>query len=224
MTTNIHNQILCVHKSELQDYKNHECEIITHNKNSLAEIRQYLYKKFGDIFMVDDDIVSVEKLFTNEDVKLTPVQIHDLIQNTYHVANDIGAKLFGFNNTMNPKHYKPQKPFVANGYVNACAFGLIKDANLHFSPKTVACESHWINLLNAYYNRYSFVDTRYAFRQKPKSTFLLEGGQTLKRTTITEQRDTLYLRMMFGNSVQLKKGQKDSKLHHQYQRKLKIRL
>lgn len=224
MTTKIHNQILCIHENEVAQYSEFNCEKITHDKNSLAEIRQFIYEKFGDVFMCDDDIVSVEKLYTNEDVKLSPEEIHNLIQETYHTANDVGAKLFGFNNTMNPKHYKPQKPFVANGYINACAFGLLKDPNLYFSKKTVACESHWINLLNAYYNRYSFIDTRYAFRQKPNSTFILEGGQTMKRSTITEKRDTLFLKMMFGDSIQTKKGQKDSKLHHRYQRKLNIKL
>ena len=224
LTTNIHNQILCIHKSEKDDYAKFDCEKIYHSENKLSTIRQFIYKKFGDVFQVDDDIVSVERLFTDIDVTLSSTEIYQLIQETYYNAKQVNAKLFGFNNTLNPKHYKPQKPFVANGYINACAFGLIEDANLYFSPKTTACESHWINLLNAYYNRYSFQDTRYAFRQKANSTFILDGGQTLKRTIETEKKDTLFLKMMFGNSVQLKKGQNDSKLHHRYQRKLNIRL
>lgn len=224
ITTNIDGQILCLHESEKNDYSKIDCEKILHNENKLSAIRQFLYKKIGDIFMVDDDIVSVEKLFTNENVVLSPQQARQIIEEAHYNATQVGAKLFGFNNTMNPKHYKPQKPFVANGYINACAFGLLKDDNLYFSPKTVACESHWINLLNAYYNRFCFQDTRYAFRQKPNSTFLMPGGQTLKRTIETEKRDTLFLKMMFGDSVKLKKGQNDSKLHHQYQRKINIRL
>lgn len=225
LTTNIENQILCIHESEAEDYKDHECEKMYHTKNKLSEIRQFIYEKCGDVFMLDDDIVSVERMVeTDQDPKLTPKEAHDLIQETYYTAKDLGAKLFGFANSCNPKHYKAQKPFVANGYINACAFGLIQDENLYFSAKTTACESHWINLLNAHYNRYAFQDTRYAFRQKPNSTFLLQGGQTMKRTMDTEKRDSLFLKMMFGDSIKLKKGQKDSKLHHQYQRKLNIRL
>lgn len=225
LTTNIENQILCIHQDEAEDYAHHECEKIYHQENKLSEIRQWILDKFESVFMVDDDIVSVERMIDSDlETKLTPQEIHDLIQETQYTANELGAKLYGFGNSMNPKHYKAQKPFVANGYINACAFGMIQSKELYFSPKTTACESHWINLLNAHYNRYSFQDTRYAFRQKPNSTFLLEGGQTTKRTTYTEKRDTLFLKMMFGDSIQLKKGQKDSKLHHQYQRKLKIRL
>jgi len=224
ISTDIYNQILCIHESEKKDYKNIECEKIYHKENKLSEIRQFIFKKIGNVFMVDDDIVSVERLFTNIDVILDSKEVWQLIQETSYNAKNVGAKLFGFNNTQNPKHYKPQKPFVANGYINACAFGLIQDNNLYFSPQTVACESHWINLLNAYYNRYSFQDTRYTFRQKPNSTFVLKGGQTDKRTILTEKKDTLFLKMMFGDSIKLKKGQNDSKLHHKYQRKLNIRL
>jgi hypothetical protein len=224
LTTNVYNQILCIHENEKKDYEKYDCEKIYHNLNSLSKIRQFIYDKFGDVFMIDDDIVSVEKLYTDIDVKLSSLEVYQLIQETYYNSKQVNAKLFGFNNTLNPKHYKPQKPFVANGYINACAFGLIKDKNLYFSPKTTACESHWINLLNAYYNRYSFQDTRFAFRQKSNSTFILDGGQTLKRTIETEKKDTLFLKMMFGDSIQLKKGQNDSKLHHKYQRKLNIKL
>lgn len=224
ITTEIDNQILCIHKSEKDDYKNIECEKIYHELKGLSNIRQFIYQKFGNVFMVDDDIVSVERLFECDNPYLDPKEIYKIIQETYYNAKNTGSYLFGFSNSMNPKHYKPQSPFLAAAYINACAFGLIKSEHLYFSSKTTACESHWINLLNAYYHRYSFCDTRYGFRQKPNSTFIMPGGQTSNRTMETEYRDTMILKMMFGDSVQLKKGQKDSALHHKYQRKLNIRL
>ena len=224
LTTNIYNQILCINENEKEDYIKYDCEKIYHNLNKLSEIRQFIYNEFKDVFMVDDDIVSVERLDTNKDVKLNSKEIFDLIQNSYYIAQDLKANLFGFNNTLNPKHYKPQKPLSANNYINASAFGLLQNKNLYFNKNTVACESHWINLLNAYNNRYSFCDTRFVFRQKPNSTFLLKGGQTSKRNLITEKNDTIILKKYFGDSVKLKKGQKDAKLHHKYQRKLNIKL
>lgn len=222
--TNISNQIICVHESEKEDYKNLPFEIITHDKNTLSEIRQFIFQKFGNVFMVDDDIVSVERLYRREDTFMKPDEIYNLIQETAYTAEQVGAYLFGFNSSFNPKHYKGQKPFVANGYINACAFGLIKNDKLFFHNLTIACESHWINLLNAYYHRFSFQDTRFTFRQKPNSTFQLKGGQTTKRTLESEKRDSMFLRRMFGESIQLKTGSKDSKVIHQYQRKLNIRL
>jgi len=224
MTTRIKNMIILVHESEAKDYEKLPYEIQTHNLNSLTEIRQFIIEKYDDVFMVDDDIDKVELLYTEKKKTLTPTEAYELIQETYRLAKGVGAKLYGFNNSSSPKHYKAQKPIVANGYINACAFGINKNEKLYFNKETTACESHWINLLNAYHYRYSLQDTRYTFTQKPNSTFLLEGGQTLKRTMETEKNDTLILRRYFGDSVKLKQGQKDGKLHHPYQRKLNLKL
>jgi len=224
LTTKIKGMTLLVHESEAKDYSHLPYSIETHKLNRLTDIRQYAYEKWSDVFMVDDDIEKVEQIYTEKKQTLTPEEVYELIQDTHALATDVGAFLFGFSNASSPKHYKAQKPFVANGYINACAFGLRKSPHLYFNPETTACESHWINLLNAYHHRYSLQDTRFVFKQKANSTFLLEGGQTLKRTIETEKRDSLLLRQTFGESIQLKKGQKDGKLHHPYQRKLNIRL
>ena len=192
--------ILVVDIKELNEYKKYNnCEIVTHNSlRSLAEIRQFIYKKYKDVFMVDDDIVSVERLYTTSDSKLNEEEIYNLIQKTYQQAKSIKAALFGFNNNPSPTHYNQHKPFMMKGYINGSSFGIIENDHLYFSNKTVACESHWINLLNAYHNRFNFIDKRFHFRQKTDSTFKLEGGQTGKRTLETEKQDTLFLRRIFG--------------------------
>lgn len=223
--TKIENMILIVAKDEEIEYKrqNKGIEIVTHkNLKSLSEIRQHIYTKFGDVFMVDDDIVSVEALYKTSDNKLTELEIYKLIQETYRTAKEINAPLFGFNNDFNPTHYNQHKPFMLSGYINASAFGLIKNKHLYFTKQTVACESHWINLLNAYHNRYSFIDKRFAFRQKANSTFTMLGGQTGRRTLQTEKEDTLFLRKMFGDSVVLKKEKNETKQLHEYQRQIKL--
>lgn len=204
--TNIKNMILFVDKSELIEYEqNNDFKIHTHDGlNNLSKIRQYIYDKYPDVFMVDDDVVCVQRLYQTHDQDLTPDAIHDLIQDTYRRSKNIDSFLFGFNNDPNPTHYNQHKPFVLNSYINGCAFGLRENKNLYFSPKTVACESHWINLLNAYYNRFCFIDKRFHFRQKKDSTFLRPGGQTSRRTMKTEEADTLFLKKKFGDSVKIK--------------------
>ena len=52
----------------------------------------------------------------------------------------------------------------------------------------------------------------------------MEGGQTGKRTLETEKFDTLYLKKMFGDSIQLKKEKNKTKQLHEYQRELRIKL
>lgn len=217
--------IVLVAKNEEQDYKNIGQEVITHdNLISLSKIRQYAYNKFGDVFFVDDDITGVSKLYQTAQSNLAPIEIETLINNTYRQAKDIGADLYGFNNDKCPTHYNQHKPFMLKGYINGCAFGINKNKNLYFSDRTTACESHWINLLNAYYNRICFIDKRFHFAQKPDSTFTLEGGQAGRRTLESEKEDTLFLRKMFGESVQLKREENKTKKLHEYQRVLNIRL
>lgn len=223
--TNVENMIICVAESEKNDYKNEKFDVITHkNLKSLAEIRQFIFKKFKNVFMVDDDIVAVQRLYTTKNQDLSPREVFDLIQNTYFRAKDTGAHLFGFNNDPTPTHYNQHKPFVFSGYINGCAIGLIESEKLYFTPKTTAAESHWINLLNAYFHRYNFIDKRFCFKQKQNSTFKLEGGQAGKRTMQSEMEDTLFLKRMFGDSVNIKTAKNKTIQLHQYQRELNIKI
>lgn len=223
--TKIEDMVVLVDKSEEKDYKNIGFEIDTHEGlTSLSRIREYAYRRYGDVFFVDDDIVSVERLYTTENQALTPTEIRDLIFDTQYISSQVGAKLYGFNNDPNPTHYNQHKPFMMLGYINGCAMGLNKSDKLYFDPNTTACESHWISLLNAYYHRYCFIDKRFHFRQKADSTFILEGGQTGRRTLESEKNDTLFLRRKFGNSVQIKREVNKTKQLHEYQRVLNIKL
>mgnify|MGYP000886634968 CR=1 FL=1 len=225
--TKISDAILFVEKKEKDKYKEHypEIEIETHDGlNSLSEIRQKIYERYGDVFMVDDDIQEVIRLYKCEKYNLNEEEIKEIIQKCYEMEKETGSKLFGFNNDPVPAHYNQHKPIMLNGYINGCAIGLIKSQKLYFSKETVACESHWINLLNAYYYRYNFIDKRFCFKQKKSSTFQMIGGQTGKRTLETEMKDTLYLKKMFGDSVQLKKEKNKTKQLHEYQRELRIKL
>lgn len=223
--TQIDGMILCVAKSEHKEYKKHypETEIITHDEiNQLSLIRQFIYEKYKDVFMVDDDIVHVRRLY--DAGKLSPPEVFELIQRTYESAKDVNAFLWGFNNDPLPVHYNQHKPFMFKGYINGCAIGLNESKKLYFTKKTVASESHWINLLNAYHHRFNFIDKRYCFEQSPDSTFLLEGGQVGRRTMETEKEDTLFLRKMFGDSVKVKKAKNKTLRKHKYQRELDIKL
>lgn len=224
LSTNIEDMILLVDKREKDDYIGLGYEVETHESlSSLSKIRQYAYKRFGDVFFVDDDIVSVERLWETKDAILTPEEVKELIYNTQWIAEQIGAKLYGFNSDPSPTHYNQHKPFMLMGYINGCAMGLNKSDTLYFDERTVACESHWISLLNAYANRFCLIDKRYHFRQRADSTFTLEGGQTGRRTLQSEREDTLLLRRKFGDSVKIKKEVNKTKQLHQYQRVLNIK-
>jgi hypothetical protein len=223
--TECDNAILLVDEKEFEEYKKfNNLEIHTHpSLNNLAQIRQFALQKYKNVFFIDDDIVSIERTYQTTG-KLNGKEVYELIIKTADQAKELGASLFGFNNDPSPTHYNQHKPFMLNGYINGCAFGILENSGLYFNKKTTACESHWINLLNAYKNRFCFIDKRYHFRQKTNSTFKLEGGQCGKRTLSSEKLDTLILRRAFGESVVLKKEQNKTKQQHEYQRQLNIRL
>jgi hypothetical protein len=228
--TRIEHAFLYVPETQKEAYcaAHPDMDVITHPPfRNLAEKRQAIYELFGDHFQVDDDIAYVSRLYVTHNNRnyLTPLEIHDLIQVTHENAISAGAYLFGFNRSPNPKHYIAHKPIMLVGYINASAFGLRRSPHLFFTPHTTAAESHWINLLNAYYHRYIWADMRYHFAQKPHSTFFRAGGQAARRTLDSERRDTLFLRRMFGDAVRIKKGRAtDAVAIHPYQRTIRIPL
>jgi len=227
--TRIEGQILFVPEDQKTAYETHNpgADIRTHPPyKNLAQKRQAIYDQFGDHFQIDDDIKEIVRFHTPEaPPRLTPAEAAHLIQVTYENAQAAGAYLFGFSRSPNPKHYNAHKPIMLVGYINACAFGLRKSPHLFFTPHTTAAESHWINLLNAYYHRYSWIDTRFHFAQAPGSTFTRPGGQAARRTLESEKQDTLFLRRMFGHCVRTKKGRAtDARALHPYQRTIRIPL
>jgi len=225
--TQVRNQILIVDKSEQDLYKsNNECEIdVCPDFKSLSKKRNWILERFGNVFMIDDDIVTVERMQDGEqDYLLTPAEAELLIKKTADRAIDIGCYLFGFNNDANPAHYNAMKPFMLKGFINGCAMGLLEGGKLFFSEKVVAAEDYWINLLNAYKHRTCLIDKRYVFKQEAGSTFIKRGGQAANRTLETEKMDSLFLRSHFGESIQLKKKRYVTGKSTQYERSLNIRL
>jgi hypothetical protein len=227
--TDIADAVLYVPENEAEAYAKHNPgkTIETHPQKAhknLAEKRQDILERWKSVFMVDDDIVCVRRLWIEGNFReqvLTASEISNLISTTEKCAENAGCFLYGFNATPNAKHFYPGKPIELTTYINACAFGIREGSDLYFTPKTTAAESHWINLLNAYMYRKCWVDMRFHFLQAPNSTFFRPGGQTEHRTSETERSDTLFLRKMFGQAVQMKINRGDSGKIHRYQRSIK---
>jgi hypothetical protein len=228
ISTNVESQILIVDKCEFELYKEHNpnSEIcICPDFNSLALKRNWILDKFGDVFMLDDDIISVMNLTdNNEETFLSSVESKNRIQWIYEKAIDLNIYLFGFNNSPQLIHYNAMKPIMFKGFINGSAIGIRKNEKLRFTEKTIAVEDYYINLLNAYLFRKNLIDKRFCFKQKDKSTFISKGGQSKNRTLETEKRDSLFLRKMFGESIVIKKQRNLKEKSNEYQRQLNIRL
>ena len=106
---------LCVTESEEEKYRSHypKAEIIVHPDSivGLAAKRQWIYEKFGNVFMLDDDITAVYRLYMRQlGPKLKPEETYKIIQWAGNMAKLCGCFLFGFNKNPSPIIYSPFSP------------------------------------------------------------------------------------------------------------------
>lgn len=209
----VDNCSLCVPKSQEEEYKgyNKNVEIIAHPNEivGLSPKRQWIYDYFGDVFMIDDDVKGMLRVYLGKGDKskklyLTSGEIYALIQDTYHICKEAGIKLFGFTGRGHPMAYSGGVPILLNGYVNGGAFGILKDANLYFpNISDFVGEDYFISGLNAYYNRYCWMDTRFSWVYY--KTECNAGGVADYRTEKTREKTFNILRGYFGNAIQQKR-------------------
>ena len=219
--------ILCVEESQAMVYKacNPKIEIVTHPDSikGLARKRDWIIKHFGDVFMLDDDIDHLVRLYTEkgESSRVEPDLARQIILQTAQACKDAGAFVFGFSTSPAPVSYNSLNPIQLSGYVTGCAHGVLSGSKLWYNPDIICNEDFWISCLNAYFHRMIWKDTRYYFSQK--DTFVNRGGLAEFRNVDAEEKDFNLLRKVFGEEiVTLKKVSGKSALRHPFQKTLKI--
>ncbi len=204
------NAKLCVAESQAPAYREHypRAEFVIHPESviGLSPKRQWIYEKFGNVFMLDDDVTHCQRVYLHSKkaaaMKLTPEEAYWRIQDNGNLARLAGCYLFGFNKDPNPTHYNPGIPLRLVGFVTGCALGILEGSKLSFNPRSTAVEDFYISGLNAHYHRKAWIDTRFGFVQK--DTFSNVGGQASFRTVETERQDLLFLRECFGDAIRRK--------------------
>lgn len=195
---------LCVTDSEHDLYASNyrDVEIIVHpdSVRGLSAKRQWIYEKYGDVVMLDDDLAEVCRNYAFSRSILSPDEIRDLIDWTANIAKLAGCYLFGWSILPKPQYYAGHKPISMRGFVNGCAMGLLASPDLFFNPECVAVEDYWISALNAHFHRKAFIDERFTFIQS--DTFINRGGQSAHRDMTTEARDLQLLKRNFGTAIE----------------------
>lgn len=221
----VEHAILCVPESEENAYREHNpgMEILTHpdSLKGLTLKRQFIYEHFPNVFMIDDDIKHIGRLYTEkgENAVLDKDEAFDVIQYIGNCAKLAGAYLFGISKETNPLAYDEMHPVWMNGVVNG-DIGLLEGSKLFFHEMAKVSEDYWISAYNAYVHRYCWIDKR--FSAVGVKTFGNTGGCANVRTNAQEREDTLFLRRMFGEAIRLKEDTKLSKRKNEYQRTLVI--
>lgn len=221
----VHNPIICVSKSQAPKYREHNpgFEIVIHPDDVLGlyQKRQWCYSHFGDLWMLDDDVITIKKVY-DEDYDLTPEQRTRALHNIYQLACDLDIYLFGISKNPRPIQYLSHKPIRLSGAISGGCYGLRKSPNLYYNTDLTVMEDFWISLLNAFYNRKCLIDTRFAFVQK--DTFKNKGGLSEFRNQDVEERDYNEMKRFFGDSIELKRNNATSSAKTRYARTAHINL
>lgn len=221
----IKNAVLCVPEAEADAYREHNpgMEILTHPDTLLGLTlkRQFIIEHFPNSFQIDDDIKSIDRLYveSGEPTKCDPDEAYDIVQYVGNCAKLAGCFLFGINKEVNPLAYDEMHPVHLTGILNG-DMGVLEGSKLYFHEKAKVSEDYWISAYNAYLYRYCWIDKRFAARGV--ATFGNTGGCANIRTMEQEKEDTLFLRKMFGEAIQLKEDTKLAKRKTEFQRTLKI--
>lgn len=217
--------VIFVREDEFDIYrKNNDCEIVAvpGEIQNLPQKRQWIYDKYGDIFMLDDDVdCLLNHTLKRKNEIYDPAFITDLIYQSYDIAKAIGARLYGFNTNPRPLGYNDHTPIVMTGFINGCAMGLNQSEHLVFNPEIKSANDYWMSLLNAFYYRKVYKDMRFTFRQQ--GTFKNRGGLSNFRNRNSENQDNEILKKYFGKCIKVNQdGATHKKGAIQYYRQIRL--
>lgn len=165
--------------------------------DGLPLVRQWLYERFGDVFMVDDDVPAMIDYTGPVTAKVDRMHTVAMVNRLADQAQQMGAYLFGFSEERNPLHYRPHKPFRLTGVVRGRAMGLLAGARFFFPADRSVDDEMCLCGLNAYFHRFCLVDERYAM---PGDEYTV-GGLASRRNSNTLRTWVEKLQVMFGDAV-----------------------
>lgn len=215
--------VLCVAESQAPRYREvyPDIEIVVHPDQvvGLGAKRDWIYAKFGDVAMVDDDVSGLYCLHEDRVRLLTAREARQRIEATAETARAMGAYLFGFNAIRRPDCYHANAPFALKGKINGCLFGILAGSKIRFTlpEPTVAVEDYIASLFNAYHHRYLLLDNRFA----PHQEYISVGGQARYRSGQTEKSDNEILRKYFGEAVVVRRHCRFA-ASHAHQRRINL--
>jgi hypothetical protein len=167
----------------------------------LPPVRQWMYEKYGDLFMVDDDVPQMFDYTQERTRRLNPPEAKTVIHRIADQAEQMGAFLWGPSNERNPLRFQPQRPFRLTGVVRGRCMGLLAGAKFFFPQEISADDEMCVSGLNAYFHRFCLVDERYAM---PGDEYT-PGGLASRRSSHTLTRWVEKLQEMFGEAITAQK-------------------
>lgn len=207
----VENPIICVAESQADEYRafNPEVEIVTHPDDVVGLIpkRNWMANHFGELFMLDDDVIQFHKIYVGLDEKAECIKdkavVSASIDKLYRIAKMLGINLFGFTKNTRPIMYDPFKPYSLSNMITGCAYGVIKSPNIWWDESLKLKEDFWISCYVKHTERMILLDERFNFVQK--DTFFNPGGLSAIRNDKTEMQNMLQIKKYFGSCITLKR-------------------
>jgi len=202
--------IVCPHnEADLYREYNKGIEIIPQPKdvNNIVKARQFVLDTFPNVFMIDDDVEYVRNFFNGEgeQYKIEGKQhVKDIIMQNAILAQEMGAKMFGFTHRRRPVAYYPQQPFRTSGFLNGSHCGFLEGHGLKYDDRMAEGEDYFMSCLNVFKHRFMLIDDRYGFMTT--ENFKNAGGCSTDRNIEIMKEDTLILREAFGEVVNIKQA------------------
>jgi len=205
----VDNCILCVPEEQEKFYRVScpDTEIVTHPPLvGLGAKRNWIYEKFGHVFMLDDDCKGMRRMYSEnkEQDKVDSKTAYDLIQFTGNMCHMAGLYVFTFNRYAQPKNYHGHSPIKLKGLVYGQAMGWLAGSKIKMRNDIKCNNDIYLSLMNAYKHRMIWQDERFTFDFYGYGGN--KGGLASVRTEEVEKNDFLLLKEMFGDAVATKKG------------------
>ena len=203
---------ICVPKSQADEYAQfHPKKALVVHPDSVVGLfakRQWVYKKFKNVMMLDDDSRGLRRVYIQKDapihkrrtIQCRPDRAAEIVQATARTAKRLGAFLFGFASHCNPLTYYPSRPFSFGGYTPGGSLGLLAGSKLYWPKKcTLPVDDYWVCLLNAFHHRYAYYDRRFAWSFA--ETYRGLGGLAEFLPDGSEDAGTEFLVRQFGGDI-----------------------
>lgn len=198
----VSDAIICIPKSQYENYVEHNPnnEIVVHPNDiiGISKKRQWIVNYFGDVFMIDDDIKALRRTYLGQGEKkqqFSKREVKDILFDTYFMLKEqTNIKLWGFSKSPSPLHYNAAKPIYLSGFIQGGAFGIMKD--------------DYINLLNAYLYRKTWIDKRFFF-DFDRNNYNIGGCGDFRNNEVGLN-SFKYIKKQFGTSISIDKKDKNT--------------
>lgn len=192
---------VCIGEDERDDYWPVTKNLLLHPPDitGIGPVRQWVLDHIDSpaVVIMPDDITVCYGLVSYHNRRITNTSdIEFLVRNTVECAEAAGARLCGFNVTVEGRKFRPYNPFGLYGWVDG-PIGII-GRDIRFDPNLLLHPD--IDYLLQHLRRFRMVwqDLRYGFDH---DRFQKSGGNALHRSREQHEREFAYLKRKWGKHI-----------------------